>query len=496
VLEGQAMAGGHLTLHGWALSVDSFWSVDAVFYTVGVFLVGLRSSLLYLTPAFIASLVVLMGVFIAREGRRTVAAVAAAVTVVALLGLPSHLLATFLLRGPLHVGTTLWCLVAFFLLRRGRFGVGWAVAVVFLAAGLLGDLQMVGLGLFPVVVAGLAAMLRTRQLKAGAPLVGAGVASVVLAAVIREGAKVVGTFSMGKVQKSATSAQMVKNLKSIVPSGLHMLGLGGGTGGVPQVLEDVHVVGVILVVAALGYYALTLVAAVIRGNNGAPTDGTAPAGGNGHEHWRLDDLMLFGCLGGLIVFVALTPASVEAYDRYLTSAVIFACILAARLVGHWVSAGASIHLNRWAAGIALACVLAFVGADAFVINAGDAQSGPARPAAQLGRFLEAHGLHNGIGDYWSSSIVTVGTDGAVTIRPVTVNPAGRVVRYERQSSGAWYAGQSFQFLVYNTAIPEGVDSTLAASTFGPIERTYRVGPYRVLVWPHLLSVTPAGYDPG
>ena len=95
VLEGQALAGGHLTLHGWALSVDSFWSVDALFYTVGVLIVGLKSVLVYLVPAFIAALVVLMGIVIARDGRRGAASAAAALTVVALLGLPSHYLTTF-----------------------------------------------------------------------------------------------------------------------------------------------------------------------------------------------------------------------------------------------------------------------------------------------------------------------------------------------------------------------------------------------------------------
>jgi hypothetical protein len=490
VLEGQSMAAGHLTLHGWALSVDSFWSVDAVFYTVGVLFVGVREALLYVTPALIASLVVLMGVLIAREGRKTAAAIASGLTVVALLGLPSHYLAAYLLRGPLHVGTTLWCLVAFFLLRRGRFGAGWAVAVLFLAAGLLGDLQMVGLGLLPVFGAGIAAMLRTRRVGAGTPLVGAALASVVVALVVRELAKLVGTFTIGKVQKSASSAQMVKNVKDIVPAGLHMLGLGGGTGGVPQALEDVHLVGVLVVVAALVYYAVKLIAAMVAGSTRAPAEvGTT-------ETWRLDDLVLFGCIGGVVAFVALSSSSASAYDRYLTSAIIFACILAARMVGAWVSAPPSVALWRWSSALGLVCVVAFVGADAHVIQAGDTLSGPARPAAELGRFLEAHGLHHGLGDYWSASIVTVTTDDDVAIRPVTVDPAGRVVRYGRQSSAAWYTGKSFQFLVYNTAISEGVDSPLAAATFGAVEHTYRVGPYRVLVWPHPISVSAAGYDPG
>ena len=95
----------------------------------------------------------------------------------------------------------------------------------------------------------------------------------------------------------------------------------------------------------------------------------------------------------------------------------------------------------------------------------------------------------GIGDYWSASIATVATGGLVTVRPVISSPAGRVVRYERQSAETWYTNQPFEFLVYDTARPwGGIDATTASLTFGPVARTYVVGHYRVLVWPHPLFV--------
>ena len=118
---------------------------------------------------------------------------------------------------------------------------------------------------------------------------------------------------------------------------------------------------------------------------------------------------------------------------------------------------------------------------------------PAQPFAQLDTFLENRQLVTGIGDYWSASITTVASGGAVTVRPVISNPAGRVVRYERQSAATWYTNQPFEFLVYDTARPwGGVDAMTASSTFGPVARTYAVGSYRVLVWRHLLFVPATG----
>ena len=167
VLQGQAMGTGNLTLHGWALSLDSFWTVDAVVYTLVELVTGVRASLLFLVPSMIAACVVVLGALLAREGRRGIAAVASAATVVVVLGLPSHALANVFLRGPLHVGTALLCLCAFAGLRSGRFGRGWVAAVLCLAAGVLGDFQTAVLGIGSVCAAGVVAMLRTRELAFG-----------------------------------------------------------------------------------------------------------------------------------------------------------------------------------------------------------------------------------------------------------------------------------------------------------------------------------------
>ena len=95
ILEGQAMAHGHFLLHGWGLSLDSFWLVDALLYTVAVLLGGLRPGLLYAVPAILAALVIVAGVLMAREGRRGAAAVAGGAAVFVLLALPTHAMAVF-----------------------------------------------------------------------------------------------------------------------------------------------------------------------------------------------------------------------------------------------------------------------------------------------------------------------------------------------------------------------------------------------------------------
>ena len=485
VLEGQAMRAGQLMLHGWALSLDSFWTVDAPLYMVVEFVTGMRSMLLHLVPAILAALVVVVGALLARDGRPGRAGVAGAGTVVVLLALPSHVLAVFFLRGPLHVGTALLCLLAFAGLRSGRLGWGWAMAVVCFALGTLGDLQMVALGIAPALGAGLVAATRTRAWRSGLSSVAAAAGGLLLAGVLRELADAVGTFTINAGHPRASMSQMFANLRYVVTWGANMLGVGSGTlgsGGVPDALQLVHLFGLAAVVASVAVYAVALVRGAIRGK----------VSDSPGARWRLDDLLVLAFLSSLVVFAGFTTSNDPGFMRYLTSAVIFGSVLAGRWVGRLVATVASPRGRR--AGAALFIVVAV----AFAVGLGWTITGP-RPAqtvAQLGRFLESHKLHRGIGDYWSASVTTVITNGVVTVRPVVTTPSGRVVRYERQSAADWYARRSFEFLVYDTARPwGGVSSATASRTFGPAAHTYVVGTYRVLVWNHPLSVSAVGFAP-
>ncbi len=480
VLQGQAMGRGNFTLNGWALSLDSFWTVDAVVYMLVELVTGVRDMLLFLVPAMIAASVVVVGVLLARDGRRGIAGVAAATTVVVVLGLPSHVLAYVFLRGPLHIGTALLCLCAFAGLRSGRLGSGWVMAVLCLAAGLLGDFQTAVLGVGSACAAGVVAMLRMRNWRSGVPEVGAAIAGLTLAAVVRSAADAVGTFSVNTGHPRASWSQMVTNLRHIPSWGANMLGVGGGqlgNGGVPVALEAVHLISLFVVTGAIMAGTVAMVRGAIRGRP-SPAESSAA--------WRLDDLLILAVFADLVIFLVLTTSDDPGFLRYLTAAVIFGTVLAGRWVGRLAeSLPSASFVRRGTAAVCLAVVAAFAAAFGFTLAA----PMPAQPYAQLDRFLEARHLVVGIGDYWSASITTVATGGVVTVRPVISTPSGRVVRYERQSTVTWYRNQPFEFLVYDTARPwGGIDATTASLTFGRVARTYVFGSYRLLVWHHPLFV--------
>jgi hypothetical protein len=480
VLEGQSMSTGNLLLHHWALSYDSFWSVDAIFYTIAVLVTGVRPVLLHLVPAVIAAMAMTTGALMARTGRRGVAAAAGMATVFALLALPGNVLASFLLAGPLHVGTVLWCLLAFVGLRRGRLGWGWALAVVLLAAGTLGDFQTVALGVVPAFLAGVVAMVRARDWRRGVTTAAAPVVALVVAGPVRLITVAVGAYRIAGANPRAPLSRVPVNLRLIGTWGAHMLGLGGGVlgaGGVPRPLQAVHVFGALVLGAGVVVAAVGLVKGVVRGRR-APVDPS--------EQWRVDDLLVLAFVADLVVFVAFTTNGDQSFSRYLTGAVIFGAVLAGRLVTRLVVVAWPSWVRRGCAVLGVAVVAAFGAGVGFNVTA----AAPPRPVEHLGRFLEAHHLDNGIGDYWSSSATTVATRQVVKVRPVDADdPSGHLERYQRQSADAWYTGQSFQFLVFDTSLPWGnVDAASAKATFGPVLHTYDVGTYRVLVWNHPLAI--------
>jgi hypothetical protein len=483
ILEGQAMAKGHLSLSGWSLSLDSFWSVDALFYMVGVLIAGVRASLMNVVPAIIAALVVCLGMKIARGDRAGESRIIGPAIVFLVLAMPTPTLAYFLVQGPLHVGTALFCLGGFICLSHNRFGWYWALAVVLFAAGMLGDLQMVMLGVAPAFFAGLIAMARKRSWRAGISAVSASIASVVLGVCVHIILGAIGGFSIGRISPFATSSEMLANLRVLVNRTTGMLGAASIRNGLIAengIVQDVHVLAVLAVAVGIIIALVNLTRGLVRGS---------PQPEDASESWRLDDFLVIAFVADLVAFVILPTLTSGLYARYLTAGVIFGTILAGRTIGRVAGGVHSDVVSRAVAITSVAIAWCFIVSFAY----GFSLNKVTQPAQALGAFLTSHQWHNGIGDYWSSSISTVETGGSVAVRPVIADNDGKLVRYDLQSEKSWYPDQPFQFVVYNTALVwGGVDADSATATFGAPERVYVVGSYRVLVWSHSIRISSKG----
>ena len=196
----------------------------------------------------------------------------------------------------------------------------------------------------------------------------------------------------------------------------------------------------------------------------------------------ISQILLVAMVLNVVAYVPSTLADATALNAREFAVVLpFGAVLA----GRTLAASLVGSKRRWAKPAVLAGAVGALLAG-YAASLGWAAAQPSVPPmnARLASFLEAHHLTSGIGGYWESSVVTVGSDGAVTIRavfPGTLRPD----LWEARSS--WYdpGPNRANFLVTDSApgfFNHWQPSPAALAALGRPVRTYHVGPYTVYVW--------------
>ncbi len=490
VLEGSALAHGNLLLHGWSLSLDSFWTVDVLFYALGVALIGVQPLLMHLIPALVATLVIVAALALSGLGLARRARIFAAVFIVAALGFPSHTGAYFLLQGPWHVVTTLYCLLAALLLAQSKFDWRWYVAVGLLVLGVSGDLQMLSLGVIPIFVAGLLGAARNRSIRAGLVPITAAVVACIVALAVRLVAVLIGTFRVHESHHTVGPAQLGRDVGHFINWSSALFGIHIGPIPGPSIapifvaVRAMVLAGVVVaVLVALVWLVLgtlrhdsKLVARMqVSGTNDAVDLRT----------WCADDLLLCMTMGAIGTFGLLTLSNNTEYARYLDPVMIFSVALGARVIGRLVMVSSD---RIWRSSLGALVLITGLCATSSILDTRSAP--PPAPTSGLEAYLIAHHLYSGVGDYWASSIVTVNTKERVTIRPVVANLAMEIVPDGRQATIDWYRNRHFAFLVYATRPHGHVNRATAEKTFGRPEKIVRIGSYFVVTWPQPIELSP------
>lgn len=208
---------------------------------------------------------------------------------------------------------------------------------------------------------------------------------------------------------------------------------------------------------------------------------------------RVSQLLLVGIVINLVAFVASTKVAWLPTIREADVVLPFGAALAGRQLAPRITA-----LPRLAAAAAVA-LLAVAGAGYAVSLVREVT--PPVPRAQEQRlvtWLAAHDLRDGLSGYWQSNITTLTSGNQVRIREVA--PVGPRVRRDgvtarllraqlRENDVAWYdpATNAADFVLLGPGtegLPGFTDRAAAVATFGEPGRSYSVGPYTVLVWPH------------
>jgi len=208
----------------------------------------------------------------------------------------------------------------------------------------------------------------------------------------------------------------------------------------------------------------------------------------------ISQVLLVAIVLNVVVYVPSTLANATDLNAREFAVVLpFGAVLAGRtLAVRWPGSEAGVLTwlrgARWRTGLAVALALGYLA------GLGYAAAQPSVPPAnqQLAAFLAAHHLTEGLGGYWQSSIVTVESDGAVTVRavwPDTLRP------YPWEAKASWYDPRSNRATFQVTDSQPGFfnywqPSPGPLAAYGPPAHTYHVGPYTVLVWNRNLLAGP------
>jgi hypothetical protein len=486
------MLHGNVLLHGWYLSDVSFYTTELPQYVMLERFIGLHTDTAHVAAAMTYTLVLVFAALLARGNTSGHQAWPRMLLTTGIMFAPQLGVAVFvLLLSVGHIGTAVPLMLTWLVLDRfgaaDRARLRWWVPVLvglLLTWVLIADPLVLVVGIIPLVavcalraVRGLAAE-RHRAGRSAGWLPGALAAqwyelSLAVAAILAEGlASLVnrllragGGFILHPVGYQLAPVHTWPKHAWVTGEGLLAL-FGAKPQGPPTelVFALVHLAGVALVVWAICRVARHFVS------------------------WpdMISQILIVAMVLNVVVYVPSTLAdATDLNAREFAVVLPFGAVLAGRTLADRLRAREAGRRN-WLAPALLAVAVAYAA------SLGYAAAQPSAPAAntQLGKFLAAHHLTSGIGGYWESSVVTVGSDGAVTIRavgPVHLQPD----LWESKSS--WYDSGSNRatFLVTDSAsgfFNHWQPNPAALAALGRPVRTYHVGTYTIFVWDKNLLV--------
>jgi hypothetical protein len=482
---------GNVLLHGWYLSDVSFYTTELPQYVMLERFIGLHTDTAHVAAAMTYTLVVVFAALLARGRTSGREAWPRMLLTAGIMFAPQLGVAVFvLLLSVGHIGTSVPLMLTWLVLDRfdGPRRRWWLPVLVglLLTWVLIADPLVLVVGIIPLVavcalraVRGLTAERRQAGPGGQSPGWWPGLAaqwyelSLAVAAILAEGLaslvsrllRASGGFILHPVGYQLAPVHSWPKHAWVTAKGLLAL-FGAKPQGpaVELVFALVHLAGVGLVLWAMYRVARHFVS------------------------WPdlISQVLIVAMVLNVVVYVPSTLAdATDLNAREFAVVLPFGAVLAGRTLAASLRAREPGRRN-WLAPALLAVAVGYAA------SLGYAAAQPSAPAAntQLWKFLAAHHLTSGIGGYWESSVVTVGSDGAVTIRavgPVYLLPD----LWESKSS--WYDSGSNRatFLVTDSAsgfFNHWQPRPAALAALGRPVRTYHVGTYTIFVWDKNLLV--------
>jgi hypothetical protein len=445
------MLHGNLLLHNWVTSDVPFITTELPQIAVLVGIFGLHLNTAHIAAAMTYTLVVWLGVLLARGPRRDVSGKTAfarmAVAGGLMLGPQTGVGVFILLLSVGHIGTAVPIMVTWLVVdRMGEKRWVPAVVAVVLAWALVADPLVKVVAIWPLMLVSLI-RLGTYMFRGSGPylkrvtdrwfdlaMLAAAALGWLLASLISSFISTRGGYKQNPVPWALDpSKTWWMHARVAIDGLLSMFGADFiGQHGWNMVLAILHLIGVSLAVWGL--------LAALRRFFSWPGD-------------FVSQVLVVAIVANLVAYIPSTMA--EATDlnaREFAVVLPFAAVVAGRQLGPKLADGLlslndARRLSRGPRIVLLLPVLCVaLVASLWTLVSGATTSPAPTPYAGLVAWLESHHLHYGLGGYWQASVITVESGGDVTIRAITgasVDYQGSVTTctiepYQWEIKSTWY----------------------------------------------------------
>ncbi len=467
---------GHLLLHGWYMSDVSFYPTEIPQYALLESFLGVKMQTAHVAAAMTYTLAFLLAVLLARRGSSGRAAWVRTLIAAGIMLAPQLGLGVFALDLSVgHIGSSVPLLLLWLLLDRAT--PRWYVPVI--TAGLLAWVLTADQIVYIVGIGPLALVCAVRVLRGARTGTGPWPGRIArqwyelslgVAAILAAGLAWLANLlirSAGGFTLARLPFYFVRpaHLHHNAPAAWKVLQIFGadyaGLGGVQLLLAFLHLASVIVVVVAL-----LLLARRFFG-----------------EISLVDQVLGVAIVANVALFLLTNAADLAAHE--VAVIVPFGAALAARQLirgaGPASPATGAARRATLAALVAGGAVLA-----GYTAGFGYELAQPSVPPANisLGPWLLEHHLTYGLGGYWSSSSVTVDSGQRVEVRALMQYTLERDLWMARAD---WYdPGRHYANFVVLDSQPGFMHHweplALIQKYFGTPDRTYRTGPYTIMVW--------------
>ena len=498
LLMGNDLLHGNLLLHSWFMSDVSFYPTELVQYALLVAVFGLHAQTAHIAAGMTYTLVFLLAVALARAGTTGRLALIRTLIVAGIMLAPSFGLGVFAMDLSVgHIGTAVPLLVCWLLLDRvGPVGAGqagarsagrisvkarwWVPAVTALLLGwvTMADPIVLVVGLLPLGSAAIVLSVRVIYRAEGSWLARIGAAWYPLSLIAAAGAAYelsglafrlvhnAGGYSVNALPFTITPLSSLHNNMPAAWKVLEIFGANfAGLSGVQLLLAFLHLASIAVVltamlIAGLRYFRISLI----------------------------DQVLGIAIVVNVALYMLTNAAGLAAHEVAII--VPFGAVLAGRMLP-------LLRFGRRAAvtsAIAGAAILA-----GYAAGLGWELAQPAQPMqnTQLATWLEQHHLSYGLSGYWTSSSVTIDSDGKVAVRALIKNQMRRDLWMADEE---WYdpAEHYANFIVLDSQpgyFTYWEPTVLIKKYFGTPDRVYHDGPYTIEVWNHnLVPEIPWGHQ--